>query len=110
MEGDTESFALLSSHKDQVSRLPPGAELFAATDRCPNAGFVMGDQVIAFQGHPEFSREYAADLMRMREQILGPDVFTAGMASLAHHIDTRRVARWILNFLLQPAAAEPKET
>src|SRR5262245_51439099 len=31
-----ERFGLLSSHKDQVVRLPDGAEVFAATDFCPN--------------------------------------------------------------------------
>jgi len=97
------SFGLLSSHRDQVLRLPPGAEPFAATDRCPHAGFTLGRQVLTFQGHPEFTKAYAADLLRMREAALGAEVFAAGMASLERNTDASLVARWILNFVAMPA-------
>lgn len=96
------SFGLLSSHRDQVQRLPVGAEPFAASERCPNAGFVIGRQVLTFQGHPEFTKPYAADLMRMRAETLGEAVFAEGMDSLERDVDSAVVARWILNFLAMP--------
>jgi GMP synthase-like glutamine amidotransferase len=92
-------FGLLSSHRDQVQRLPADAEPFAASERCPYAGFVIGRQVLTFQGHPEFTKPYAADLMRLREEVLGPEVFAQGMASLEQETDSALVARWILNFV-----------
>jgi GMP synthase-like glutamine amidotransferase len=99
MEPRATRFGLLSSHRDQVRRLPEGAETFAASVKCPNAGFVLGSQVLTFQGHPEFTKAYAADLMRMRETALGAEVFAAGMASLDNATDETLVARWILNFV-----------
>jgi GMP synthase-like glutamine amidotransferase len=90
--------ALLASHKDQVVRLPAEARPFAAGGRCPVAGFVMGD-VLTFQGHPEFSKPYAGDLMDMREQVLGEQVYRQGKTSLAEPTDEHLAARWILNFL-----------
>jgi GMP synthase-like glutamine amidotransferase len=99
MEPQVARFGLLSSHRDQVRRLPEGAQAFAASARCPNAGFVVGSRVLTFQGHPEFTKAYAADLMRMREAALGAEVFAAGMASLERATDETLVARWILNFV-----------
>lgn len=94
------NFGLLSSHRDQAVRLPAGARPFARTDACPNAGFVLGDQILTFQGHPEFSRDYALDLLNMRQELLGAEVFKKGVASLGEETDNQLVARWILNFLL----------
>jgi len=103
MEPAAARFGLLSSHRDQVMRLPDGARLFAASERCPNAGFVIGGQVLTFQGHPEFTKPYAEDLMRMREAMLGPEVFSTGIASLERATDQVLVARWILNFVAASA-------
>jgi len=44
-------------HHDQVVQLPPGAEVLAASDFCPVEAFALGERVIGFQGHPEFSVE-----------------------------------------------------
>lgn len=90
---------LLSSHKDQVSRLPDGARLIASTEACPLAGFVMGDDVMTLQGHPEFSKPYAEALMRKRESLLGPEKFAAGIDSLGEETDEPLVGQWLLRFL-----------
>ncbi len=95
----TLSFGLLSSHKDQAIRLPEGARRFASSEACPNAGFVLGDKVLTFQGHPEFTTSYARDLLDMRRELLGPAVYQRGIASLDDAPDNRLVARWILNFI-----------
>ncbi|MCZ6618407.1 MAG: GMP synthase [Gammaproteobacteria bacterium] len=99
MEPPLNELALLSSHKDQVARLPDGATCFAASEFCPYAGFVWKDLVITFQGHPEFTRSYSAALMQMREEVLGRETFVGGMASLEKDTHEGTVARWILNFL-----------
>jgi GMP synthase-like glutamine amidotransferase len=95
-----ERIALLASHKDQVARLPEGARAFAQGPRCPVAGFVM-DDVLTFQGHPEFAKAYASELMDMREQVLGAPTYSAGKASLSVPTDELLVARWMLNFMAQ---------
>lgn len=97
---------LLASHKDQVLRLPPGARRIAAGERCPEAGFQFGD-ALTFQGHPEFTPAYAADLMDSRAEVLGTDLHAAGKASLCGDIDSVLVARWMLNFLAGGAGPCP---
>ena len=94
-----EKFGLLSSHKDQVVRLPDGAELFASTDFCPNSGFTIGDHILTFQGHPEFSKGYSRALMDMRRDMLGEPAYTAGVQSLEKPAHPTVVGRWIVNFI-----------
>lgn len=98
LEPKLERFGLLSSHQDQVIRLPEGAELLATNEFCPIAGFTLGDKVLTFQGHPEFRKPYSMDLMNMRRELLGEDTYQAGVASLADDIHPGTVGRWILNF------------
>lgn len=89
---------LVSSHQDQVVRLPPGARRFATGERCPEAGFVYGD-ALTIQGHPEFSNAYAGDLLDTRALLLGAERYEQGKASLAASTDNVVMARWMLNFL-----------
>jgi hypothetical protein len=37
--------------------LPPGARLLASTEACLNQGFLLGDNVLALQFHPEVTPE-----------------------------------------------------
>jgi GMP synthase-like glutamine amidotransferase len=99
MQPPLDELALLASHKDQVAELPAGAELIAAGATCPVAGFQLGACALAIQGHPEFQKGYSSDLMDMRRELLGEDVWTAGKASLDAPTDGEVVARWILNFV-----------
>lgn len=89
---------LLSSHKDQVSRLPEGARRIASSTACPIAGFVVGEQVLTLQGHPEFSKGYSAALMQLRQELIGEETYQRGMASLDEETHEAVVGRWILNF------------
>jgi len=98
LEPKLDSFRLLSSHQDQVTRLPEGAELVASNEFCPIAGFTLGDGVLTFQGHPEFRKPFSLDLMNMRRELLGEDTYRAGVASLDANIHPSAVGRWMLNF------------
>jgi GMP synthase-like glutamine amidotransferase len=102
MEPAAGEFRLLASHKDQVVRLPPGARRFAVGEACPEAGFVLG-RALAIQGHPEFTRDYAGDLMDSREQVLGEAVYRAGKASLTQAPDSALLAGWMLRFMAEPS-------
>jgi GMP synthase-like glutamine amidotransferase len=99
MDPPLESFALLSSHKDQVEVLPPDARLFAGSDFCPVGGFVSGEYLLALQGHPEFVPPYAQALLHKRRELLGPQRYQQGLESLETPTDAGQVARWILNFI-----------
>jgi GMP synthase-like glutamine amidotransferase len=92
-------FALLSSHKDQVARLPEGAQTIASSDACPHAGFIIGERVMTLQGHPEFNKPYAAALMGKRQTLIGPTTFARGMDSLSRETHSEVIGQWLLNFL-----------
>lgn len=92
---------VLVSHKDQVTVLPTGASLLASSDFCPNSMYQVQEHIFCMQGHPEFRPEYSRDLMEMRREILGEEVYQAGVASLDKGLDSDVIAVWILQFLKQ---------
>lgn len=92
-------FSLVVSHKDQVTELPRDAELLAGSDFCPYAMFKVEDHILTFQGHPEFSKGYSRAVMDWREEILGPETYRKGVASLARPTDEKDVAEWIMSFI-----------
>lgn len=94
-----DEFQLLISHRDQVTVLPEQATLLASSEFCENAGFVVGQQVLCFQGHPEFTHEFSRGLLRLRESIYCPEQFQQAKQSLACEHDGQLVAQWMLNFM-----------
>lgn len=104
-----ERFGLLSSHKDQVVRLPERAEVFASTPFCPNSGFTIGDHILTFQGHPEFSKGYSRALIELRRDLLGEPGYSSGVESLGKPVHQSMVGRWIINFIASNAAERPRE-
>jgi GMP synthase-like glutamine amidotransferase len=56
--GDVSSWRglrMLESHGDSVTELPPGAVALGSSPTCQHEMFSIGDNVLSFQGHPEFS-------------------------------------------------------
>lgn len=99
IENSVEQIRLLASHKDQVTELPPAAQLYLSSEFCPYAGFTLHDQVITVQGHPEFSKGYSEALMKRRKDLLGEAVYTAGVESLSSATDENILVHWLLNFI-----------
>jgi len=93
------TFALLISHQDQVTALPPDAELIAGDDFCAYASYQIGAHILTFQGHPEFTPDYARQRMHDRREIIGEQRYQQGMASLNHNADDLLIAKWIINFV-----------
>ncbi|HEY2204080.1 MAG TPA: type 1 glutamine amidotransferase [Pseudonocardia sp.] len=48
---------VLQFHQDEVATLPPGAELLAASPRCPHQAFRVGSLAWGVQGHVETTPE-----------------------------------------------------
>ena len=99
MDAGAERFALVVSHQDQVTELPPGAERIAGSAFCPIAMYRVGEHVFAMQAHPEFTRQYSRELMDVRRGLIGDERVEPGMASLAKDVDAAAVARWMAAFL-----------
>jgi len=96
-----ENLALVVSHQDQISRLPPAAEVLAGNDFCPVSMFQVGQTMLGLQGHPEFSRAYSAALMDSRKDRIGATLITSAKRTLQHNSDDLFTMVWLVNFLKQ---------
>ncbi|MEX0645146.1 MAG: hypothetical protein WD076_07540, partial [Parvularculaceae bacterium] len=93
--------ASVVSHQDQVVDAPRGAKRLAGSDFCPNAvlAYAQGP-AISFQMHPEFAPDFAADLLRSREERLPRAVVEEGLSTLKQPTDRALIAKWIATFFL----------
>lgn len=97
--GNSRQLKLIASHQDQVHVLPPGATNFVSNAHCENAGFVIGDHILTFQGHPEFVPDYSEAIMRFRSDMIGTDRVAEGRRSLeTHQHEGAKVATWMVDF------------
>ena len=99
MTPDVDAVSLVSSHKDQVVQLPDDAQILCGNDFCPIGGFMMGDHILTFQGHPEFSKAYSRTLMSFRREILGELCYEMGVRSLDMPLTAQTIGEWIVNFI-----------
>lgn len=93
------SVNLIVSHRDQVLTLPAGAQRLWSNTFCPNAAFYIAGKVLAIQGHPEFSVEYARALLDLRADQLSPEMLAQVESSYATPHDGPLVGAWIRRFL-----------
>lgn len=97
---------LLISHQDQVTQLPENATVLASSEFCPIAAYCINDQVLCFQGHPEFIHDYSKALLEIRQQHLGEQLYQQGLDSLQHDHQGITVAEWMMRFVAQSRTAE----
>nr|WP_320058536.1 type 1 glutamine amidotransferase [uncultured Bacteroides sp.] len=84
------------NHNDQVVQLPPEAELIATSDFCENEAFLIGDHILSFQGHPEYSMEYAQYILD-NETGTSPKIVEQAKESLQKYTPQGlQIAKWIL--------------
>ena len=98
-------FSIAASHQDQVVVRPPQAEVIASSTFTEFAGLAYRDQpAISFQGHPEFSPEFAkALLLERRGSRMSEAQADAAIASLDRPNDRAQVGGWIKGFLASGA-------
>lgn len=91
---------LLFMHQDQVTALPAGASVLAATEHCPIAALRAAPAMVGIQAHPEFDNELLTTLLDDRELRIGAEKTAAARASLdAGPTDEAAVARWMTDVL-----------
>lgn len=79
--------------------MPPDAVAVAGSDFCPNYMMQVGNAFLGIQGHPEFTKAYASDLMERRRDVIPTARVEAGLHSLRLSVDDMVVGRWTLNFM-----------
>lgn len=99
MSPAVEELALLISHQDQVTALPENATLLASSPFCPIAAYCIGEQVLCFQGHPEFVHDYSRALLDIRQTCIGEPTYQSAVASLAEQHQGATVAEWMMRFV-----------
>lgn len=68
-----EPIRLNAWHRDQVTEVPPDAEVIAGTPFCRYAGLRYGDDILTVQPHPEMTPEFLGRLAEERGRGLVPD-------------------------------------
>ena len=96
---DRTDISLLASHQDQVFELPEGATLLASNAFCPVAAFVVEQQVLCVQPHPEFVEDYSAFLLNKRRALLGEAQYSRSIDSLVLGHDGAHMARMMVAFI-----------
>ncbi|NJI23499.1 glutamine amidotransferase [Aeromonas veronii] len=99
MAPSRDQIRILASHQDQVALLPPGATRLAGNDFCPNFMFLQGNNIVAIQGHPEFSVEYNRALIERRRGLLPDERYQSSLSSLEGEVDSATMMQWLLQFL-----------
>ncbi len=97
--GESENFNLIFSHQDQVVIPAKGSITLATTSACPIAMCKIGAHILTVQAHPEFENEYARELITLRKDLFGEDLFQAGVNSLERENDRGLVAQWLIDFI-----------
>ena len=99
LENPNKDIKLIHSHQDQVTNLPEGTTLVASNNSVPNAMYFIGDHIMSIQGHPEFTNEYAYDVVCKRRDILGEELFQSAEQSLLNEQSNYiEVTNWCLDF------------
>jgi GMP synthase-like glutamine amidotransferase len=91
-------FRLAAAHGEQVTELPPGAEVVGTTPGCPAACYRIGTTVFATQYHPEMTPEFLAALVKEFAPQFPDAVRAAARASLELGTQGPRFAEWIARF------------
>ncbi len=90
------------SHQDQVVDLPASGRALGGSDFCPNGVVEYAHApAISFQPHPEFTTDYARDLLTLRRDRIGDGLVAAGLASFEKRSDRAILAQWIAAFFAQ---------
>lgn len=75
--------------------------MLASSEFCPVAAYCIEDQVLCFQGHPEFVHDYSRALLDIRQKCIGEPVYSRAVESLAHQHQGATVAEWMMRFVAQ---------
>ena len=90
---------LIHSHQDQITKLPDQATLVASNKNVPIAMYYIDNHIMSIQGHPEFTNEYAYDVVCKRRDIIGEELFKRTEESLLNEASSYlEVTNWWIEF------------
>ncbi len=101
MPDSARRITLAAAHGEQVTALPPGAQVLGGTAACPIGCYRIGQAVFAIQHHPEITEAFLDGLVREYAPILPPDVAARARDSLDRNLEGPRFAEWMARFFEQ---------
>ncbi|MFT5592410.1 MAG: GMP synthase-like glutamine amidotransferase [Oceanicoccus sp.] len=105
LEGKSE-IKLHAVHQDQVTKKPLNAVCLASSPFCVNAILAYGDTILTVQAHPEFTKQYAVDLLSLHQgSAISHEVADLALGTLKteYDVDDLVVARWMARVFLLKA-------
>lgn len=88
------------NHNDQVVVLPKEATLFASSDFCPIDGFIVGEHILSFQGHPEYFMDYNRYLILNHAEDEPQEIKDAALKSIDElKAMGKEAAYWMTNLI-----------
>ncbi|WP_394182107.1 glutamine amidotransferase [Marinomonas posidonica] len=103
----TQDIAICAFHQDQVIEKPSKMHTFLSSAFCQHAGLIYKDRILTFQAHPEFSKAYETELVKLYDGVtLTPDVVAKAHQSIAEDkIQNQPLMQWITDFLKTGSSA-----
>jgi GMP synthase-like glutamine amidotransferase len=99
MDPPLERVRIQHMHQDQVCKLPEKSILLGKSPHCEVGMFRVGETMLGIEGHPEFTVDYGAALIRARRTQIGEQGAQRALDSLKGKTDSPAVGRWIERFL-----------
>lgn len=107
---DGERITLNAWHQDQVTQLPPDAEVAATNAFCENAALVYGDRAYTVQAHPEFDDGFVDGLIEHRARGVVPaELLDAARARMGRPLQSRSIADRIETFFKAAPARQNQQ-
>jgi GMP synthase-like glutamine amidotransferase len=69
-------------HRDAVVEPPPGVDVLGSSSGCDIQVLYQPKRVFTVQGHPEFDRSITEELLDMRQDILGRELYENGISRI----------------------------
>ncbi|MEJ6392302.1 type 1 glutamine amidotransferase [Gymnodinialimonas sp. 2305UL16-5] len=91
--------AMNAWHQDQVTALPPDAQILGETEHCAAAILAIGPRILTVQPHPEFPSSVIETLLEVRSDPLSAGQITAARNALDRPNDNRAMADWLADVL-----------
>jgi len=90
---------LLCVHRDQVTLVPPGFEVWCSNSACKVQGLYKNNHILTIQAHPEFSAELMRELLEYKRSVIQPEkLVDEALQRVDLPTNALWVAKWIVNF------------
>ncbi len=98
MEPPHGTLKLYSAHKEQVTRLPDGAEVIGGQDFCPVGAMAIGEHIFTTEYHPEMTGDFMTELVDEMGPAIDAETRDRALAQLNQAAQGSEFAKWMIAF------------